>query len=104
MLEKGNGYNTKFKHNINSKNYIIDYGDQSLSNRLVFAFIPFILKLLKEEKVLIIDDLGSNLDNKIIEEIINILKNSKGRFIFSSHISNNFDVKTISLLQIVFSI
>ena len=98
MLGKGLGYTTKFKHNIDNKNYIIDYGDESLSNRLVFAIIPFILKLLKEEKVLIIDDLDSFLDNRIIKEIINILKDSKGQFIFSSHLSNDYDVKTISLL------
>lgn len=98
MLEKGNGYNTKFKHNIDSKNYIIDYGDESKSNRIVFAIIPFILKTIKEEKVLIIDDLDSNLDSRIIKEIINMLKDSKGQFIFSSQFSNNYDVKTITLL------
>ena len=98
MLDKGYGYNTKFKHNIDSKNYIIDYGDESLSNRIVFAIIPFILKTIKEEKVLIIDDLDSNLDSRIIKEIINMLKDSKGQFIFSSHFSNNYDVKTITLL------
>lgn len=98
ILGKGLGYTTKFKHNIDNKNYIIDYGDESLSNRLVFAIIPFILKTLKEEKVLIIDDLDSFLDNRIIKEIINVLKDSKGQFIFSSHLSNDYDVKTISLL------
>ena len=98
MLEKGLGYTTKYKHNIDNKNYIIDYGDESLSNRLVFALIPFILKTLKEEKVLIIDDLDSFLDNRIIKEIINLLKDNKGQFIFSSHLSNDYDVKTISLL------
>ena len=98
MLGKGLGYTTKFKHNIDNKNYIIDYGDESLSNRLVFAIIPFILKTLKENKVLIIDDLDSFLDNRIIKEIINILKDSKGQFIFSSHLGNDYDVKTISLL------
>ena len=98
MLDKGYGYTTKFKHNIDSKNYIIDYGDESKSNRIVFAIIPFILKTIKEEKVLIIDDLDSNLDSRIIKEIINMLKDSKGQFIFSSHFSNNYDVKTITLL------
>lgn len=98
MLEKGLGYTTKFMHNIDNKNYIIDYGDESLSNRIVFAIIPFILKSIQEEKVLIIDDLDSFLDNRIIKEIINILKDSKGQFIFSSHLSNDYDVKTISLL------
>ena len=98
MLGKGLGYTTKFKHNIDNKNYIIDYGDESLSNRIVFAIIPFILKSIQEEKVLIIDDLDSFLDNRIIKEIINILKDSKGQFIFSSHLSNDYDVKTISLL------
>ena len=98
ILGKGLGYTTKFKHNIDNKNYIIDYGDESLSNRIVFAIIPFILKSIQEEKVLIIDDLDSFLDNRIIKEIINILKDSKGQFIFSSHLSNDYDVKTISLL------
>ena len=98
MLGKEVGYTTKFKHNIDSKNYIIDYGDESKSNRIVFAIIPFILKTIKEEKVLIIDDLDSNLDSRIIKEIINMLKDSKGQFIFSSHFSNNYDVKTITLL------
>ena len=98
MLGKEVGYTTKFKHNLNNKSYIIDYGDESSSNRLVFAIIPFILKTIKEEKVLIIDDLDSNLDSRIIKEIINMLKDSKGQFIFSSHFSNNYDVKTITLL------
>ena len=94
-LEKGTGYTIKFKHNIDSKNYIIDYGDESSSNRLVFAIIPFILKTLKEEKVLIIDDLDSNLDNRIIKEIINLLTDSKGELIFTSH--NNYNCKTVKL-------
>ena len=98
MLGKEVGYTTKFKHNLNNKSYIIDYGDESKSNRIVFAIIPFILKTIKEEKVLIIDDLDSNLDSRIIKEIINMLKDSKGQFIFSSHFSNNYDVKTITLL------
>ena len=98
MLGKEVGYTTKFKHNLNNKSYIIDYGDESKSNRIVFAIIPFILKTIKEEKVLIIDDLDNNLDSRIIKEIINMLKDSKGQFIFSSHFSNNYDVKTITLL------
>ena len=89
MLGKEVGYTTKFKHNIDNKNYIIDYGDESLSNRLVFALIPFILKSIQEEKVLIIDDLDSNLDNKIIKEIINICNNSKGQLIFNTHYKYN---------------
>ena len=98
MLGKGVGYTTKFRHNLNNKNYIIDYGDESSSNRLVFSLIPFILKTIEEDKVLIIDDLDSFFDDKIIKEIINVVKSSKGQLIFSSHISDNFDVKTISLL------
>ena len=98
MLGNGMGYSTKFKHNLNNNNYIIDYGDESKSNRLVFALIPFILKSIEEEKVLIIDDLDSSLDNRIIEEIINAFDNSKGQLIFSTHTNNNFNIKTITLL------
>ena len=98
MLGKEVGYTTKFKHNLNNNNYIIDYGDESLSNRLIFALIPFILKAFEEEKVLIIDDIDSFLDNRIIEEIINAFDNSKGQLIFSTHTNNNFNIKTISLL------
>ena len=98
MIGKEVGYTTKFKHNLNNMSYIIDYGDESLSNRLVFAIIPFILKAFEEEKVLIIDDIDSFLDSRIIKEIVNVLKSSKGQLIFISHLSDNFDVKTISLL------
>ena len=98
MLGKEVGYNTKFKYNIDSKNYIIDYGDESSSNRIVFAIIPFILKASEEEKALIIDDIDSFLDNRIIEEIINAFDNSKGQLIFSTHTNNNFNIKTITLL------
>ena len=98
MLGKEVGYTTKFKHNLNNNNYIIDYGDESSSNRIVFAIIPFILKAFEEEKVLIIDDIDSFLDNRIIEEIINAFDNSKGQLIFSTHTNNNFNIKTISLL------
>ena len=98
MLGKEVGYNTKFKYNIDSKNYIIDYGDESKSNRIVFAIIPFILKASEEEKALIIDDIDSFLDNRIIEEIINAFDNSKGQLIFSTHTNNNFNIKTITLL------
>lgn len=98
MLGNGMGYSTKFKHNLNNNNYIIDYGDESKSNRLVFALIPFILKSIEEEKVLIIDDLDSSLDNRIIEEIINIFNNSRGQLIFSTHTNNNFSIKNITLL------
>ena len=98
MLGKEVGYTTKFKHNLNNKSYIIDYGDESSSNRLVFAIIPFILKAFEEEKALIIDDIDSFLDNRIIEEIINAFDNSKGQLIFSTHTNNNFNIKTITLL------
>ena len=98
MLGNGMGYSTKFKHNLNNNNYIIDYGDESKSNRLVFALIPFILKSIEEEKVLIIDDLDSSLDNRIIEEIINVFNNSRGQLIFSTHTNNNFSIKNITLL------
>lgn len=99
MLGKEVGYITKYKHNLNNNNYIIDYGDESSSNRIVFAIIPFILKVLKEEKVLIIDDLDSVLDNRIINEIINMFKNSKGQLIFSTHTNNSFNIKAISLFN-----
>lgn len=98
MLGNGMGYSTKFKHNLNNNNYIIDYGDESKSNRLVFALIPFILKSIEEEKALIIDDLDSSLDNRIIEEIINVFNNSRGQLIFSTHTNNNFSIKNITLL------
>jgi len=104
MLGKEVGYITKYKHNLNNNNYIIDYGDESSSNRIVFAIIPFILKVLKEEKVLIIDDLDSVLDNRIINEIINMFKNSKGQLIFSTHTNNSFNIKAISLFNSWFSI
>ena len=97
MLGNGIGYSTKFKHNLDDKNYIIDYGDESLSNRLVFALIPFILKSIEEEKVLIIDNLDSFLDNRIINEFINMFKNSKGQIVFITHSDSEYDCKTVKL-------
>lgn len=98
MLGNGIEYSTKFKHNLDNKNYIIDYGDESLSNRLVFALIPFILKSIEEEKVLIIDNLDSFLDNRIINEIINMFKNSKGQIVFITHSDSEYDCKTVKLI------
>lgn len=98
MLGNGIGYSTKFKHNLDNKNYIIDYGDESLSNRLVFALIPFILKSIEEEKVLIIDNLDSFLNNRIINEIINMFKNSKGQIVFITHSDSEYDCKTVKLI------
>ena len=98
MLGNGIGYSTKFKHNLDDKNYIIDYGDESLSNRLVFALIPFILKSIEEEKVLIIDNLDSFLDNRIINEFINMFKNSKGQIVFITHSDSEYDCKTVKLI------
>ena len=98
MLGNGIGYSTKFKHNLDDKNYIIDYGDESLSNRLIFALIPFILKSIEEEKVLIIDNLDSFLDNIIINEIINMFKNSKGQIVFITHSDSEYDCKTVKLI------
>lgn len=98
MLGNGIGYSTKFKHNLDNKNYIIDYGDESLSNRLVFALIPFILKSIEEEKVLIIDNLDSFLDNRIINEFINMFKNSKGQIVFITHSDSEYDCKTVKLI------
>ena len=95
MLEKETGYTTKFKHKIDNKNYIIDYGDESLSNRLVFAIIPFLI-ISKEEKILIIDDLDSYLDDKIIKEIISMFNNSKGQLVFSTH-NNKYNCKSVRL-------
>ena len=98
MLGNGIGYSTKFKHNLDDKNYIIDYGDESLSNRLIFALIPFVLKSIEEEKVLIIDNLDSFLDNRIINEIINMFKNSKGQIVFITHSDSEYDCKTVKLI------
>ena len=98
MLGNGIGYSTKFKHNLDDKNYIIDYGDESLSNRLIFALIPFVLKSIEEEKVLIIDNLDSFLDNRIINEIINMFKNSKGQIVFITHSDSKYDCKTVKLI------
>lgn len=98
MLGNGIGYSTKFKHNLDNKNYIIDYGDESLSNRLVFALIPFILKSIEEEKVLIIDNLDSFLDNRIINKFINMFKNSKGQIVFITHSDSEYDCKTVKLI------
>lgn len=98
MLGNGIGYSTKFKHNLDDKNYIIDYGDESLSNRLIFALIPFILKSIEEEKVLIIDNLDSFLNNRIINEIINMFKNSKGQIVFITHSDSEYDCKTVKLI------
>ena len=98
MLGNGIGYSTKFKHNLDDKNYIIDYGDESLSDRLIFALIPFVLKSIEEEKVLIIDNLDSFLDNRIINEIINMFKNSKGQIVFITHSDSKYDCKTVKLI------
>lgn len=97
MLGNGMGYTTKFKHNLNNNNYIIDYGDESSSNRIVFAIIPFILKSIQEEKVLIIDNLDSSLDNRIIKEIINMSNNSSGQIIFSTHNNSECNCKIVKL-------
>ena len=96
IIGNGKGYSTKFKHISDNKNYIIDYGDESLSNRIVFTIIPFILMVKEEGKVLIIDDLDSILDNKIISEILNIF-NNKGQIIFSSRNTGNLNCKLITI-------
>lgn len=92
------GYIIKFSHKLDN-NYIIDYGNESLSTRLLFALIPFILKLKEEDKVLIIDDLDRVFDKKIINLIIDILRNSKGQFIFTSRLDNNYDIKMITIAK-----
>ena len=98
IIGNGKGYSTKFKHTIDNKNYVIDYGDESLSNRIIFAILPFIMMAREEGKVLIIDDLDSILDNRIINEIINIF-NNKSQLIFSSHNTCNLNCKLITLIN-----
>ena len=98
IIGNGKGYSTKFKHTFDNKNYVIDYGDESLSNRIIFAILPFIMMAREEGKVLIIDDLDSILDNRIINEIINIF-NNKGQLIFSSHNTCNLNCKLITLIN-----
>ena len=58
--------------------------------------MPFILMAREEGKVLIIDDLDSVLDNRIINEIINIF-NNKGQLIFSSRNTGNLNCKLITI-------
>lgn len=89
------GYSTKFKHTLSNKNYIIDYGDEALSIRYIFALIPFVLRSIEENKVLIIDDLDSILDNKIIIEIIDMF--NKGQLIFTYHNNYKFTCNIINL-------
>ena len=89
LLINGNkAYQTKFKHSSN-KTYIIDYGDESLSIRVIFALLPFILMAIDSKRSLLIDDLDSYLDRDIISLFFEYFKNKEGQFIFSSF--NDYD-------------
>lgn len=88
LINGSKAYQTKFKHSSN-KTYIIDYGDESLSIRVIFALLPFILMAIDSKRSLLIDDLDSYLDRDIISLFFEYFKNKEGQFIFSSF--NDYD-------------
>lgn len=90
LLINGNkAYKTKFKHSSFNKIYIIDYGDESLSIRVIFALLPFILMAIDSNRTLLIDDLDRYLDSNIISLLIEYFKNEEGQLVFCSH--NDYD-------------
>ena len=97
IINNNKGYQTKFKHNINNNNYIIDYGSESLSIRTIFALLPFILMTIENKRILIIDDLDSILDYKTINLIIEMFKEKAASLIFTTHNDYNFNCDSINL-------
>lgn len=106
--KNGEGANIKVVgfHKVNKKQEALNFNYESSGTKQLIFFLAYILFALKNNKVVIIDEIETGLHpeavNKIISYFIEENKNGRAQLIFSSHsfgFMNKLDMHQISLVE-----
>ena len=101
-------FQTKFKHIIDGKEYVLDYSDESIGTQIIFTLIPFISIALEDRRILIVDELDKSLHPFLIQYIVSIFNdceiNKNGaQLIFNTHDTNLLNLNLLRRDQIWFT-
>ena len=79
------------------------YNEESNGTRKLFALLILLIDIVKNNKILIIDELEASLHNDIVEYIVALFHASESaQLIFSTHKTNLLDLKKLRKDQIYF--
>ncbi len=91
-----------FHKDINGNEVIFDFYDESIGTQRVASILCIVLSILKEGKILIIDELGNSLHPFIFVEIVKLFKDKRynknnAQLIFTTH---NTDIMDDDMMRI----
>ena len=104
LPEKMKAYQVIFKHKGENK---LDLSEESFGTQIIFAFIPFIAEALKEQKILVVDELDKSLHPYLVQYIVRLFNNlefnkSNSQLIFNTNDTNLLDLNLLRRDQIWF--
>ena len=104
LPEKMKAYQVIFKHKGENK---LDLSEESFGTKIIFAFIPFIAEALKEQKILVVDELDKSLHPYLVQYIVRLFNNlefnkSNSQLIFNTNDTNLLDLNLLRRDQIWF--
>ncbi len=104
LPEKMKAYQVIFKHKGENK---LDLSEASFGTQIIFAFIPFIAEALKEQKILVVDELDKSLHPYLVQYIVRLFNNlefnkSNSQLIFNTNDTNLLDLNLLRRDQIWF--
>lgn len=84
------GYFLSLCHSVEDEKYYLQESEESTGTQRVLALMPELLTALKNGKLLLADELDSNLHPKLLEQIVLMFKDPKvniggGQLLFTSH-------------------
>lgn len=86
-----------------AKNIPFDFNEESLGTQKLFLMMLTIIDIVKNNKILLVDELEDSLHPKIVDYIIEIFNSgSKAQIIFSTHNTNLLDLSKFRKDQIWF--
>ncbi|WKV13717.1 AAA family ATPase [Marivirga harenae] len=86
-----------------SKNIPFDFNEESLGTQKLFLMMLTIIDIVKNNKILLVDEIEDSLHPKIVDYIIDIFNTgSKAQLIFSTHNTNLLDLNKFRKDQIWF--
>jgi len=107
------GYSVGIAHNVidgngESKEIILDFEEESLGTQNMFILNPFLLYVLTEGKVLIIDELDKSLHPFLVKYIVNLFNSKEhnkngAQLIFNTHDTNLLSLNLFRRDQIWFT-
>ena len=83
--------------NLEKKRYSLSLAEESMGTNQIFKFAPILYYVLKEGKVLFIDEIDRSLHPLLVEKIINIFKNKDINVNNAQLIANTHDTNLLNL-------